>query len=68
MSYNKAWNLIDSVNKNATEPIVEKSAGGSGGGGTIVTPYGIKMIETFDTINKNCWNYLNKQIDKYFKS
>ncbi len=64
MSYKKAWNLIDSVNKNASKPIVVKSVGGSRGGGTKLTSYGIKMIDTFDVINSNCWKHLDKQLTK----
>ncbi len=67
MSYNKAWKLIDSVNKNADNPIVLKNIGGKNGGGTILTPYGKELIVAFEKINKNCWNYLDKQIDKYLK-
>lgn len=65
MSYKKAWNLIDSVNKNATKPVVEKSAGGSGGGGTVLTTYGKELVRVFDSINENCWKHLDKQIEKY---
>ncbi|MCF2875846.1 MULTISPECIES: winged helix-turn-helix domain-containing protein [Tenacibaculum] len=64
MSYKKAWNLIDSVNKSNHKPIVIKSTGGSKGGGTKLTPYGKKMIDIFDTINMNCWKYLDKQLKK----
>lgn len=64
MSYKKAWNLIDSVNKCAAEPMVVKSIGGVGGGGTRLTLYGKKMVSTFEKINQNCWNYLDRQVDK----
>ncbi len=67
MSYNKAWKLIDSVNKNSNKPIVLKNIGGKNGGGTILTPYGKELIIAFEKINKNCWSYLNKQIDKFFE-
>lgn len=66
MSYKKAWNLIDAVNNKAKEPVVTKSTGGSGGGGTIVTPYGKQLIEAFDTITTNSWRYLDKQTEKIF--
>jgi len=66
MSYKKAWNLVDSINKNAINPIVITNTGGSGGGGTIITEYGIKMIAAFENINKNCWNFLDEQ-DKGLK-
>lgn len=65
MSYKKAWNLIDSVNKNSKLPLVDKKSGGKGGGGTVLTEYGEKMIEVFETININCWKYLDKQALKY---
>lgn len=62
MSYKKAWNLVDSMNKNATHPIVITNTGGNGGGGTMITEYGIKMIAAFEHINKNCWDFLDEQL------
>ena len=65
MSYNKAWNLIDSVNNASEELVVSKSTGGKGGGGARITSYGEELITTFEKINKNCWKYLDKQSSKY---
>ena len=62
MSYKKAWSLIDAVNSRAKEPVISASIGGKGGGGTELTPYGRSLVTTFDTINENCWNYLDEQI------
>ncbi|MEE9406476.1 MAG: LysR family transcriptional regulator [Polaribacter sp.] len=64
MSYNKAWNLIDAVNKKADTPIVIKNTGGKNGGGTTITSHGKELINAFEVINKNCWKYLDKQIEK----
>ncbi len=64
MSYKKAWSLMDAVNTRAAKAICVKSIGGKSGGGTALTPYGKSLIETFDTINKNCWNFLDEQISK----
>ena len=61
MSYKKAWNLIDAINKSAPKPIVQKSTGGSGGGGTIVTPYGKKKIFQFEKLKQNCWDFMKAQ-------
>ncbi len=61
MSYKKAWNLLDSMNKATREPLVITSTGGKGGGGAHLTPYGEKMIQTFDTINQKCWEFLDQQ-------
>ncbi|EZH74714.1 molybdenum transporter [Aquimarina atlantica] len=62
MSYKKAWNLLDSMNKSTKEPLVITSTGGKGGGGANLTPYGEKVIETFDTINQKCWEFLDKEL------
>ena len=64
ISYNKAWKLIDSVNKAAKELVVIKNTGGKGGGGAIVTAYGKNLISSFDTVNRNCWKFLDKQATK----
>jgi len=64
MSYKKAWSLMDAVNSRAAKPVCIKSIGGKSGGGTALTPYGKSLIEVFDTINENCWNFLDNQITK----
>lgn len=64
MSYKKAWTLMDAVNKTAKEPVVTTSIGGHGGGGAKVTAYGLKLIQVFEEINTNCWNYLDYQVEK----
>lgn len=47
MSYRHAWEMIDSMNKQWSSPLVQTSAGGPGGGGTKVTPEGEKVIAAF---------------------
>ena len=64
LSYKKAWSLIDSVNKSAKKPVTINSTGGKGGGGAELTDYGKQLIAVFEEINKNCWNFLDEQIQK----
>lgn len=64
ISYKKAWDLIDSVNKSAKKPVIITSTGGKGGGGTELSDYGKSLILIFDDINKNCWKYLDHQLEK----
>jgi molybdate transport system regulatory protein len=52
VSYKVAWEIIDSINNLAKEPVVVKSIGGSGGGGTKITPYGEKLIKDYHLIKK----------------
>lgn len=64
LSYKKAWNLIDSVNKSAKKPVTINSIGGKGGGGAELTQYGKSLISVFDEININCWEFLDVQLQK----
>ena len=64
MSYKKAWSLIDAVNKRAEKPVTTSSIGGKGGGGAELTSYGKSLVETFETINKKCWKFLDNQIQQ----
>ena len=62
ISYKKAWQLLDSVNKSAKKPIIITSIGGKGGGGATLTDYGKSLIHTFEDINKRCWAFLDEQL------
>lgn len=64
LSYKKAWTLMDSVNKSAKKPVTINSIGGKGGGGAKLTDYGKSLIIAFDDINKNCWDFLDTQLEK----
>lgn len=64
ISYKKAWQLLDSVNKSAKKPVTINSIGGKGGGGAELTEYGKSLVIAFDEINKNCWAFLDEQLDK----
>ena len=52
LSYKKAWQLLDSVNKSAKKPVTINSIGGKGGGGAELTEYGKSLVVVFDEINK----------------
>jgi len=64
MSYRKAWKLLNEMNLMTEKPIVIKNIGGKDGGGTVLTEYGKQLIQDFETINKNCMNYLEKEFEK----
>lgn len=65
ISYQKAWKLVDASNKASREPLVATQIGGNKGGGTVITPYGKLLIESFEKINKECWNFLDLQLEKH---
>lgn len=51
ISYKAAWDAIDAMNELAGEPLVERSAGGRGGGSTRLTARGQRLVERFDQID-----------------
>lgn len=60
MSYKHAWDLIDSMNRQAKEPLVITSKGGKGGGGAKLTESGLKAISLF----WNLYERLNKFLEE----
>lgn len=64
ISYKKAWNLLDSINKSAKKPVTINNIGGKGGGGAELTDYGKALILAFDDINQKCWKFLDEQLEK----
>lgn len=51
MSYKAAWDAVDQMNNLAGEALVERHAGGKGGGTTRLTPAGTKLVKDFNTLD-----------------
>lgn len=47
LSYKAAWDAIDTMNNLAGEPLVVRTTGGKGGGGSVLTPRAQRLIESF---------------------
>ncbi|MGY1490180.1 winged helix-turn-helix domain-containing protein [Methylobacillus pratensis] len=47
MSYKRAWDLVDAMNKSFREPLVATATGGSHGGGAKVTPFGQDVLARY---------------------
>lgn len=52
MSYKRAWNLVDSLNKGLDAPVVQATSGGAGGGGAEVTALGIELLRRYAALEK----------------
>ena len=50
LSYKRAWEMVDVTNRCFQSPLVERSAGGHGGGGANLTPLGLKMVGLYRTM------------------
>ena len=58
MSYRHAWELVDSMNRQAPGPLVEAATGGKGGGGARLTDDGEKAIDFFWELYSDFHEYI----------
>lgn len=47
ISYRSAWQTIERLQNRSNEPLVRRSTGGAGGGGSILTDEGRRLVEMF---------------------
>lgn len=47
MSYRRAWELVEDLNRHLGAPVVATSAGGAGGGGARLTEFGAALIAEY---------------------
>jgi molybdate transport system regulatory protein len=47
VSYKTAWDAVDAMNNAAERPLVERAAGGLGGGGTVLTDEGKETVRLY---------------------
>lgn len=64
MSYRQAWELVDSMNKQAPRPLVVTAAGGVGGGGTVVTAEGEKAIRQYTQLFSRFEKFIKSETSK----
>lgn len=50
MSYRRAWELVEDLNRNLAHPVVATAAGGAGGGGASLTPAGAALVAQYRAI------------------
>tara|TARA_B110000858_G_C17810161_1_gene480736 strand:+ start:3134 stop:3868 length:735 start_codon:yes stop_codon:yes gene_type:complete len=77
VSYKTAWDRLERINNLSEQPIIERSAGGSKGGGSTLTNYGQKMLNGFKQLQEQHNQFLenlNQQlsslddVSKFMKS
>lgn len=63
MSYRKAWQLVEDMNKLSDKPLVEKRLGGKEGGGALVTEEGKRTIKMFYKLQSQIGTFLQGKTD-----
>ncbi|MEN8141616.1 MAG: ModE family transcriptional regulator [Thermodesulfobacteriota bacterium] len=61
MSYRHAWQLVESMNRQAGGPVVRTSRGGKGGGGAELTPTGRELLALFWRVEKKMAQFLARE-------
>jgi len=63
MSYKKAWTMVEGLNANGSKPYVIAHKGGEKGGGTEVTPAGMKMLGAYQKLSGKVYSIVEKHMD-----
>ena len=62
MSYKRAWNLVDEINRICDRAAVERQAGGKNGGGAVLTPFGVSLIARYRKIERAAADAARKEL------
>jgi molybdate transport system regulatory protein len=52
LSYRRAWLLLDSLNESFDQIVTINTTGGSGGGGVVVTEFGLSLIRRYRELER----------------
>jgi molybdate transport system regulatory protein len=56
MSYKRAWDLVDEINRICRQPAVQRQTGGKNGGGAALTPFGASLVARYRRIERDAAN------------
>jgi len=62
MSYKRAWDLVDEINRICRHAAVEPKAGGRNGGGAMLTPFGAALVARYRKIERDAARAVRKEL------
>jgi molybdate transport system regulatory protein len=62
MSYKRAWDLVDELNRICGQPAVERQTGGKNGGGAILTQFGLMLVKRYRGIENAAATAARKEL------
>jgi molybdate transport system regulatory protein len=62
MSYKRAWDLVDEINRICRQAAVERQTGGKNGGGAILTPFGTSLVARYRRIERAAASAVRKDL------
>jgi molybdate transport system regulatory protein len=66
MSYKRAWDLVDTMNRSFKQPVVHTATGGSHGGGAEVTEFGRELISAYRAMQQKAEQAISDDIESFF--
>jgi len=62
MSYKRAWDLVDEINRICRRNAVERQTGGKNGGGAALTPFGTSLVARYRKIERDAASAVRKEL------
>ena len=62
MSYKRAWDLVDEINRICRQAAVERQTGGKNGGGATLTPFGASLVARYRKIERDATSAARKEL------
>ena len=62
MSYKRAWDLVDEINRICRQAAVERQTGGKNGGGAVLTPFGTSLVARYRRIERAATTAVRKEL------
>src|SRR6478609_489285 len=63
MSYKRAWDLVDEINRICRQAAVERQTGGKNGGGATLTPFGATLVARYRKIERDAASAARKELE-----
>src|ERR1700754_610149 len=63
MSYKRAWDLVDEINRICRQAAVERQTGGKNGGGATLTPFGASLVARYRKIERKATSAARKELE-----
>lgn len=65
MSYRRAWQLVEALNKSFNEPVVVTAVGGKRGGGAVVTGFGRRLVDSYHAMEAKASEAIAADLETY---
>ena len=62
MSYKRAWDLVDEINRICRQAVVDRQTGGKNGGGAALTPFGLSLVARYRKIERDAASAVHKEL------